>query len=443
MATTAATFTLPDEDPRLTRANKTITNLREDIRKLSDELKSKSEQLTSILDVAHEQSLCIASLKAALQDTAPWDPDTSHRPSSSSTPRQNPLWTEVVTRGRKRISDSAAPPPRLSLSNRFETLSLLGEAPVAGCNPCGSADAAAPSSSADGASAANGVSAAPRPSGPTSSSPTSDGVVDRPQSGPSSASRRLLLKQAVLRNSRGRPCPGEVRDSEPPVDPSGTLLLPSCGAPDLGARRPQPPPPVDGTTNPPSSRRNIPDRDCKQPSPPPLPSEPSSPVTLVIGDSIVKHIKSKTSATYCFPGAKVLDMVKRIPALLSDHPRARNVVIHVGTNNTADCESEILKQDFISLFNLLRDCGKSVFISGPLPSLHRGVGRFSRLLSLNTWLQSACSSHNVLLIDNFNLFWNRGPFFSRDGIHPSPHGSRALAANIFHAVTTNSRNNQA
>ena len=61
MATTATTFTLPDEDPRLTRANKTITNLREDIRKLSDELPLKSEQLISILDV-DEQSLRIASL---------------------------------------------------------------------------------------------------------------------------------------------------------------------------------------------------------------------------------------------------------------------------------------------------------------------------------------------------------------------------------------------
>lgn len=155
------------------------------------------------------------------------------------------------------------------------------------------------------------------------------------------------------------------------------------------------------------------------------PFEPPSPVTLVI---VVRHIKSKSSASYCVPGAKVLDMVKQIPALLSDPPRARNMVIHIGTNNTADCESEILKQDFISLFNLLRDCNK---------------GLFSRLLSLNTWLQSACSSHNAVLIDSFNLFWNRGPFFSRDGIHPSPHGSRALAANIFHAVTTNSRNSHA
>lgn len=213
----------------------------------------------------------------------------------------------------------------------------------------------------------------------------------------------------------------------PPVRPGSMQFTPHPTAGPRRARRQRHTPP------PGNNKQSI------GPVPPPVqPSEPPSPVTLVVGDSIVRHIKSKSSITYCFPGAKVLDMVKKIPALLSDHPRARNIVIHIGANNTADCESEILKQDFISLFNLLMDCNRSVFISGPLPSFHRGIGRFSRLLSLNTWLQSVCSSHNAVLIDNFNLFWNRAPFFSRDGIHPSPHGSRALAANIFHAVTTNS-----
>ncbi len=74
---------------------------------------------------------------------------------------------------------------------------------------------------------------------------------------------------------------------------------------------------------------------------------------------------------------------------MSKHPHAKNIVVHVRTNNMADCESEVLKRDFTSLFNLLKDCNKSVFISGVIPTYHRGIGRFSRLLSLNTWLQSS------------------------------------------------------
>ncbi|KAF3851685.1 hypothetical protein F7725_013457, partial [Dissostichus mawsoni] len=90
---------------------------------------------------------------------------------------------------------------------------------------------------------------------------------------------------------------------------------------------------------------------------------------------------------------------------IGKHPLARNVVIHIGTNDTAYRQSEVLKQDFASLFKVLKECNKSVFISGPIPSIRRGVERFSRLLSLNIWLQSVCCSHNLGFIDNFNLFW--------------------------------------
>lgn len=86
-------------------------------------------------------------------------------------------------------------------------------------------------------------------------------------------------------------------------------------------------------------------------------------MTLVIGDNIIRHIRSKTSTTYCYPSAKVLDIIQMIPALVSKHPHANNIAVHVGTNNMSDTESEILKRDFISLFNLLKDCNKSVFIS--------------------------------------------------------------------------------
>uniref|UniRef100_A0A3B4ZB61 SGNH hydrolase-type esterase domain-containing protein n=1 Tax=Stegastes partitus TaxID=144197 RepID=A0A3B4ZB61_9TELE len=138
---------------------------------------------------------------------------------------------------------------------------------------------------------------------------------------------------------------------------------------------------------------------------------PPAAATVVIGDSVVRNIKLYAAATYCVPGARVSDLLERIPALPIKHADAGKVVIHIGTNDIASQQSEVLKRDFNSLFNLLKNCRKSVFISGPLLSFHRGVGRFSRLLSLTTWLQSACSLHNLVLIDNFNLFWERAAFF--------------------------------
>ncbi|CAJ1066501.1 hypothetical protein F7725_013457%2C partial [Xyrichtys novacula] len=97
---------------------------------------------------------------------------------------------------------------------------------------------------------------------------------------------------------------------------------------------------------------------------------------------------------------KLLDSVITLGAV-------SKVVVHVGCNETARKQSELLKIDFRDLLRLLRTTGKAVFISGSIPTLARGAERFSRLLSLNTWLLSACRDYQVGFIDNFNLFWNR------------------------------------
>lgn len=97
-------------------------------------------------------------------------------------------------------------------------------------------------------------------------------------------------------------------------------------------------------------------------------------------------MRDKTAVTICFPGAKVGDLLESIPSLLAKHPLARNIIIHIECNDISAEKSEILKRDFTCLFNLLNDCGKCVFISGPIPSLKSGVNRFSRLLALHTWL---------------------------------------------------------
>nr|XP_033501247.1 FAD-dependent oxidoreductase domain-containing protein 2 [Epinephelus lanceolatus] len=88
---------------------------------------SQSELLTNTLDVAHTQSLQIASLKAVLQDTVAWDPTSPPQPSSSM-PRRKPQWSEVVLWSKKRTSLGVGLSSHLSLSNRFEPQSSRVEA---------------------------------------------------------------------------------------------------------------------------------------------------------------------------------------------------------------------------------------------------------------------------------------------------------------------------
>ena len=68
-------------------------------------------------------------------------------------------------------------------------------------------------------------------------------------------------------------------------------------------------------------------------------------------------------------------------------------------------------------------------MSGPIPTCALGSGCFSHLLS--TWLCSACASHGVSYIDNFNLFWEHRQLFRIDGIHPNWLGAKLLSGKYF------------
>uniref|UniRef100_A0AAZ1XRI8 SGNH hydrolase-type esterase domain-containing protein n=1 Tax=Oreochromis aureus TaxID=47969 RepID=A0AAZ1XRI8_OREAU len=129
--------------------------------------------------------------------------------------------------------------------------------------------------------------------------------------------------------------------------------------------------------------------------------------TLVLGDSIVRNVRMRGALTLSFPGATVVDIVDRIPNILASHPQANRLIIHIGTNDIPKQQSELL----------------NAFISGPTPTCGRGIGRFSRLLSLNTWLSSACVSHGVGFINNFDAFWERRHLFGADGLHLNAWGT--------------------
>lgn len=128
--------------------------------------------------------------------------------------------------------------------------------------------------------------------------------------------------------------------------------------------------------------------ECPLPSPgsfhtsPPRPLIP--PTTLIIGDSITRDIRFINAITRCFPGATVPVIMDKILCLL--------------------------------------------------PSLPASITKES--LSLNTWLNSACSAQNLFFIDNFNLFWDRASLFKGDRIGPNRQGTQTkwllTYCNLFH-----------
>ncbi len=127
----------------------------------------------------------------------------------------------------------------------------------------------------------------------------------------------------------------------------------------------------------------------------------AEPRTLIVGDTIIRNISSRTTTNCCFTQATVSDVNKELRNIVMKHKTANRVIIHVGKNDIRKGQSELLKQDFSELFETLQRLEVQSFISGPLPA--RETNMFSRLLGLNTWLQRTCSTKGVNFIDNLNL----------------------------------------
>ncbi len=158
----------------------------------------------------------------------------------------------------------------------------------------------------------------------------------------------------------------------------------------------------------------------------------AEPRTLIVGDSIIRNISSRTTTTCCFPQATVSDVNRELRNILMKHKTANQIIIHVGKNDIRKEQSELLKKDFSELFETLQRLEVQTFISGPLPA--RGTNMFSQLLGLNTWLQRTCGIKGFNFIDNFNLFWGHRQLFILDGLHPNKLGARVLKDNIYFSL---------
>uniref|UniRef100_A0A672GPG4 SGNH hydrolase-type esterase domain-containing protein n=1 Tax=Salarias fasciatus TaxID=181472 RepID=A0A672GPG4_SALFA len=336
---------------------------------------------------------------------------------SCSTPEYR-CWAEVVVRGHKPRPTAVS--PRLPLSNRFLALTQHNgddTADAEGPRPAAAATASSGASTARRQDDNNPETTPPDATTalhPTGSQPRHSAVTlelkrftpfpeqQQPFWDSTSAARWRLIMEAVRRHS-------------------GSHCRPSDEAAGSSAAAP-------------AERSPAQDTHVTAP-PPPRPLFP--PTSLIIGDSIVWNIHFFNAIARCFPGATVPTILAKLPELLRSAPSSvRWVIVHIGSNDTTRRHSELTKKDFKDLFSLLQSSVKIIYNSGPLPTLFWGAGRFSRLLSLNTWLQHSCSAHNLHFIDNFNLFWNRPALYRQDGLHPSRLGNSVVSGNIQHAVQT-------
>ena len=79
----------------------------------------------------------------------------------------------------------------------------------------------------------------------------------------------------------------------------------------------------------------------------------SAPSLLILGDSMVRHVSLLHAETICYPGARVLDINSAISPVLHHHSSVSSVLVHVGSNDISNQQSEILKDNFKTLILIL------------------------------------------------------------------------------------------
>ena len=154
------------------------------------------------------------------------------------------------------------------------------------------------------------------------------------------------------------------------------------------------------------------------------------PSVLVLGTSMVRHVRVTNAFTSCHPGAQVLDIKDSAPNLLSLYPSVSTVVLHAGTNDLKLEQSEKLKLDFISLISSILASNKQCIVSGPFSPPRFGNMKYSRLRSLHIFLKKYCMDNKIPYVDNFLSFFRRPELFKNDRLHPNAQGSKLLSNNI-------------
>uniref|UniRef100_A0AAQ6IN95 SGNH hydrolase-type esterase domain-containing protein n=1 Tax=Anabas testudineus TaxID=64144 RepID=A0AAQ6IN95_ANATE len=159
--------------------------------------------------------------------------------------------------------------------------------------------------------------------------------------------------------------------------------------------------------------------------------------TLVIGDSIMRHVKlarplgAPAAVVRCIPGARVPDIEGNLRAL-GQHSFSK-IVVHAGANDIRLRQSEVTKNNFKEVFKLAKAMSEVVICSGPLP-MRRGDITYSRLWSLNRWMSRWCSENNVGFIDNWSTFEGKPGLLGRDGVHPTREGAALISCSIAHSL---------
>ncbi|GAB0210155.1 hypothetical protein GRJ2_003481300 [Grus japonensis] len=161
---------------------------------------------------------------------------------------------------------------------------------------------------------------------------------------------------------------------------------------------------------------------------------------IAVGDSLLRgtagplcRADPPLREACCLPGARVKDIMRKLPSLVRPSDCYPLLLLHVGGDEAETCNAKAIKRDFRLLGWSLKDLGPQVIFSSLLPVEGSNVGRNRRTQSINTWLCGWCQRHNFEFFDNGTAYTAPG-LMNSDRIHLSQRGKRIFAQELARLI---------
>nr|XP_048673056.1 uncharacterized protein LOC125620874 isoform X1 [Caretta caretta] len=161
---------------------------------------------------------------------------------------------------------------------------------------------------------------------------------------------------------------------------------------------------------------------------------------VVVGDSLLRGTESsicrpdwENQEVCCLPGAKIRDVMERLPRLIKPSDRYPFLLLHVGTHDTAKNDLERITVDYVALGRRIKEFEAQVVFSSILPGEGKGLGRDRRIVEVNEWLHRWCRREGFGFFDHGMVF-HEGGVLGRDGLHLTKRGKSIFASRLANLV---------
>jgi lysophospholipase L1-like esterase len=144
---------------------------------------------------------------------------------------------------------------------------------------------------------------------------------------------------------------------------------------------------------------------------------------LIVGDSILKNVRHiKDSSIFSLSGAKLDDVTRLMPDIISSCPNTSSVLIHCGTNDVDSFDLDEIVSKFENLIKTINNINPEtkILISSILPKFDKNGESDPRISKINKAIWDKCASWRCFFVASFKVLSHEDEPCSAyflDGIH--------------------------